>query len=118
MREKVRNEEASRDGLISLQHLGVWSDTGAASGQTGPKGLQQKLLLTMGSGWPQGKRKVAELCNALGLRPQSYWCSFPDFSLPLDAFPKLASLVFLLTAFLFTVCTGFQWVGHHTSSRG
>ena len=117
MREEGRNEGASGGGLISLQQLGVWSDASAASGQTGPKGPQQQLL-TMGGRWPQGRRKVAELCNALGPRPQGGGGSFPDFSLPLDAFPRLAGLVFLLVAFLFTVCAGFQQVGHHTSSCG
>lgn len=117
MREEVRNEGASGDGLISLQQLGAWNDANAASGQTGPKGPRQQLL-TMVSRWPQGRRKVAELCNALGPRPQWGRCSFPDFSLPLVAFSRLAGLVFLLVSFLFTVCTGFQWVGHHTSSCG
>lgn len=99
MREEVRNEGASGDGLISLQQqMGVWSDASAASGQRGPKGPWQQLQ-TMGGRWPQGRRKVAELCNALGSRSQRGGCSFPNFSLPLDTFPRLVGLGFLLVAF-------------------
>lgn len=59
---------------------------------------------------------MAELCNTLGPRPQQGGCFSPDSSCPLDAFPRLAVLVFLLVAFLFTVHTGFQCVGYHASS--
>lgn len=57
--------------------------------------------------WPQWRREVAELCDVLGPRQQQGEFSLPNLSLPLDAFPRLAGLVFLLVAYVLTVCPGF-----------
>lgn len=81
MREEEGNKGASGDGLALLQQLGVCSNASVCCLQTKrPQGTTAAIAGLEGR-WPQGRRKVAELCNALGPRSQWGGFSFPDFSL-------------------------------------